>query len=95
MKQAPVLFFILSRDGEIIEANEYACRLVGRSLIGETVREVVVDLSGHFNLTELMNDATGEKLITIGTGSGLPQSFYFTFKQVSDHILAFGRLDAD
>ena len=42
-----------------------------------------------------MDDASKERLMNVGIAAGLPQSFYFTFKPVNDHILAFGRLDAE
>lgn len=94
-KQAPILFFILSKQGLIVEANAYADRMTGRVLSGERFQDVVVDFTGKFDLSALTSDPSKERLIHIGNASGILQSFYFTFKPASDHILAFGRLDAE
>ena len=94
-EMAPVLLFILTPTGDIIHANRYARDLTGRSLLGENFRHVIVDFTGKFNLNELVSESTTEWLLNVGTASGVPQSFYFTFKPVGDRILAFGRLDAE
>ena len=94
-EMAPVLLFILTPMGDIIHSNRYARDLTGRSLLGENFRHVIVDFTGKFNLNELVSEPTTEWLLNIATASGVPQSFYFTFKPVGDRILAFGRLDAE
>ena len=53
-EKAPVLFFILSREGKIVNANRYAQDLTGRSLSGENFRDVIVDFTGKFDLTDAM-----------------------------------------
>lgn len=93
--KAPVLFFNMSPDAEIIGANQYAKNLTGRPLIGENFRDVIVDFTGKFDLAAVVDDAFTERLINISNASGLPQSFFFTFKPVMDTILAFGRSDAE
>ena len=94
-EKAPVIFLTLSKDGEIIGANRYTENLMGRPLIGKSFRDVIVDFTGKFDLSAVVDDAFPERLINISNASGLPQSFYFTFKLVNDAILAFGRLDAE
>jgi signal transduction histidine kinase len=94
-KFASELFFILSQDGTILEANQYAQNLTARPLIGEPIRDVIVDFTNEFDLIALAKEASTERLFNVGMASGLPQSFYFTFKPVSDRILVFGRIDAD
>ena len=94
-QQAPVLFMTLSGDGKILKANDYAQKTTGRPLKGEQFQEMIVDFNGTFNLAAAVEDPSEEQLINIETASRLPQSFYFSFKRVADHILAFGRLDAD
>ncbi len=94
-KKAPILYFVLSADGNIIEANQYANDLTGRPLIGEKFQDLVVDFTGKFDLTVLSNDRSKEHLLNIETASGLPQSFYFSFSKVEDLFLVFGRLDAE
>lgn len=94
-EKAPVLLFILSREGNIIDANRYAKDLIGRPLVGELFRDIVVDFTGKFDPIAAGGHGSTERLINIGTASGLPQSFYFTFQTAGDPILAFGRLDAE
>jgi signal transduction histidine kinase len=43
----------------------------------------------------LINDPSKEHLLNISTASGLPQSFYFSFKKVINQIVMFGRLDTE
>ena len=94
-KKAPVLYFILLKEGKIVEANQYAIDLTGRRLVGEKLHDFIVDFTGKFDLMALINDKSKEHLLNIETASGLPQSFYFSFSKVKDHILVFGRLDAE
>ena len=95
MERASHLFFLLSKEGKIVEANQYARNFTGRNLIGETFQEVIVDFKGEFDLDNLTSDLSGERLINISNSFRLPQSFYFTFKQIPDFTLAFGRLDVE
>lgn len=93
-QQAPVMFFILSREGEIIDANNFAKNLAGADLTGRNIRDLIVDFTGGFNLISLAEEDS-EHLLNIVTVSRLPQSLYFTFKRVGEHIMAFGRLDVE
>lgn len=93
--KAPILFFTLSPNGEIIGANRYAKNFTGRPLTGDIFQDVIIDFKGEFNLSAVVNDASEERLINVSSASGLPQSFYFTFKPAKDAIFAFGRLDAE
>ena len=94
-KRAPALYFVLSPDGLIMDANQYAGDLTGRQLTGEKIQDLVVDSTGEFELTTLISDPSIEHLLNIVTASGLPQSFYFSTSKINDHILLFGRLDAE
>jgi signal transduction histidine kinase len=94
-KKASVLFFILSNDGHIIQANEFVEKTTGMHPVGKNIRDLIVDFSGTLDLNRCFQDTAREHLLNIITLSGLPQTFYFTFEQVSDAILAFGRLDVD
>jgi signal transduction histidine kinase len=89
------LYFVLSTDGKIVEANQYAIDLTGRRLFGEKLHDIIVDFTGKFDLAALTNDKSKEHLLNIETASGLPQSFYFSFSTIKDHTLVFGRLDAE
>lgn len=93
--KAPVLFFRLAADGEIIGANRYAMNLSGRPLHGENFHDIIIDFRGDFNLSAVSGDTSEERLIHISSAAGLPQSFYFTFRPTGNGILAFGRLDTE
>ena len=93
-KKAAVLYFVLSDKGKIVAANQYANDLAGRPLLGENIKDFVVDFSDRFDLAALINDHSKEHLLNIETASGLPQSFYFSFRKINDLVLLFGRLDA-
>jgi len=92
-EKAPLLFFKLSPEGDIISANRYAMDLTERSLVGDNISHIIVDFSGKFDLKDFLSDPPRERLIHVCCSSGLPQSFFFTFKKVADGILALGRLD--
>lgn len=94
-KKAPVMYFILSDEDKIVEANQYANDLTGRPLIGEKFQDLIVDFTGKFDLAALINDQSKEHLLNIETASGLPQSLYFSFNKIKDHVLIFARLDAE
>ncbi len=90
-----MLFFILSLEGEIVSTNRYAKEVTRRHLTGQSFYDVMLDFSGEFNLVTALNDPSTERIIHIGVEGGTPQTFYFTFEQNDDCILAFGKLNAD
>jgi len=92
-EKAPVLFFKLSPSGVILEANAHATALAGRPLAGEQFQNLIVNFTGELDISAFSEASGPERLFHIHTRSGLPQSFYFSFKPVSDYILVFGRLD--
>lgn len=94
-QRASLFFLLLTKDGTIAVANEYANDIVGRRLVGASIRDIIIDFSRELDLATLLEDAPEERLLNIDCTSGLPQSFYFTFKALSEHILAFGRLDVE
>ncbi len=79
----------------IVEANRYARSVTAIDPVGKNIRDVTVDFIGRFDLARLARDSSKEHLINISGASGLPQSFYFTFKKTTEYILAFGRLDVE
>jgi len=93
--KASVLFFILSLDGEIVSANQYAKEFTGHPLMNEYFQDIIVDFQEKFSLAGAVKEPYVEQMINVSSASGLPQDFYFTFKQSNDHILVFGRLDAE
>ena len=94
-KTAPILFFRLSAEGRILDANQFAKTLTAISLRTARFDDLVLDFSGKFELAPMSGDAGKERLLSINTASGMPQSFYFSFVPADDQILVFGRLDTD
>lgn len=94
-KTAPVLFFLLSEQGHILDANQFAKKLTAASLRTARFDDLVLDFSGRFELASVTGDDGKEHLLSIDTASGMPQSFYFSFVPTDDRILVFGRLDTD
>ena len=93
--RAPLLFFLLSDSGKIVDTNQYAKAITGRHLIGENIKDVMVDFNDSFHLSALLKDSSKEHLLNISTASGLPQSYYFSFKKIINQIVVFGRLDTE
>ncbi len=93
-RQSQDLFFVLSEDSRILEANESARYLTGCREKTSFFSDLVVDFAGTFNLTDLVQAQGGPQLLNMKTAAGLPQSYDFYFEQVQNRILAFGRLDA-
>ena len=93
--RASHLLFVLSKDGKIIQANNYATHVTGDIVVGTNFSDVVVDFTWKSGFHSLALDSSEEYLMSISTGSGLPQSYSFTFQQAAEGILAFGRLDVE
>jgi len=94
-ERAPVLFFVLTDSGEVIETNAYAEQVAGPQVVGMKFQDLIIDFTDRFDLVAVSRDPTKEHLFNIGDPAELPQSYYFTFKKIADQILVFGRLDVE
>lgn len=94
-ERAPVLFFVLTESGEVVETNTYAEHALGSPVVGKKFQDLIIDFTGRFDLNAATRDAAEEHLFNIGDPEALPQSYYFTFKKIADQILVFGRLDVE
>jgi hypothetical protein len=94
-KQASDLFFILSPKGMIIEANQAAERLTGRSLTGEKFEGILSGCKNALAFGDLSGSPEPERIFNIAGFSNSLQSYHCTFKKIADHILVFGRLDSE
>lgn len=93
--RANVFFLVLTKTGRIVAANKYARTMTGRPLADEQIKDLIIDFKNSFDLAALVSGKDEEHLFNITGHSGLPQSLFFSFREVSDHILALGRLDVD
>ena len=95
-KRASLLFFVLSSDGRILEANAHAKLLTGQNLTPLMFEDIILDFNQKFSLGDVSQDGTKEYLLNINTRFGLPQSYYFVFFSMpADKILVYGRLDTE
>jgi hypothetical protein len=94
-KKASDLFFILSEKGIVIETNQAAEHLTGRCLIGEIFRDILTSRKEALALEEVIANPEQEIMLHIDNASNLPQSYYFTFKKIAEHVVVFGRLDSE
>jgi diguanylate cyclase (GGDEF)-like protein len=95
MAHAPVLFFRLSPEGRVMEANAYARHVVGGELAGKDFSALLVHFTKGLEAAGLAPDPPQGRLLNVQTASGLPQSYYFHFRKTAGGLLAFGRLDLD
>lgn len=91
----PVLFFLLSESGEILSVNRYCKELLGESVVGQFFEEQLIDFQQSFRLEEHVNKTVGHSLLSLNIPNSLPRSYLFTFRQVNDSILVFGKNDAE
>ena len=91
----PALFFLLSESGEILSANRYCKELLGESVIGQFFGEQLVDFKQSFRLEEHVTKIAGHSLLSLNIPNSLPRSYLFTFRQVDDSILVFGKNDVE
>ncbi len=93
-RQSQDLFFVLSGDGRILEANESARKLTGCLEHEALFSDLVVDFEGIVNLADLVQAPEGPHRLNIKTAGGLPRSYDFYFENVQHLTLVFGRQDA-
>ena len=89
--EAPILYLRLKDDGEVIATNNYCQMLLGASIVGCSFGELLVDFQRSFNLRDYID--TAHSLLSLKIPNSLPRSFLFTFRQVKDCILVFGKSD--
>mgnify|MGYP001345742948 CR=1 FL=1 len=94
-QQAPVIFLVLEENGVVVAANEHTKEVFGGSPVGKHFKDLIIDFRHNFSIDKINEDPSRETLINITTGSGLPRSYYFTFKKLSGHFIVFGRIDVE
>ncbi|MBF0407192.1 MAG: HAMP domain-containing histidine kinase [Candidatus Riflebacteria bacterium] len=93
LKKAPILFFIFSTDGKIIETNDYVQKKLGRDL--KNFRDLFVDFTIPEDFSELLAKHSLEKGYSVKTLSGQPVTFYFDFKRFEDCFFAVANRNID
>lgn len=89
-EQAALIFLETDRNWNIESANKYAENLFGDSLQGKNILQFIVDLSGGLKMDEFLDRPQKKHMLSVNTSSGLPQTYYFTFRTEGEKILVFG-----
>ena len=95
METAPVLVLRLDAEGRVVAANERSRKVLGAEVLGRTLAEVVVDFTSAPDLVASGSHDQSERLLSLNTVSGLPESFLFRFLALPDGTLALGSPDFD
>ena len=90
---APVIFLLMSKNGDVIESNSYANKLIGQDLSKKKFSDIFIDFKDKLDLNDLSKDPSNTVMLNINTVTGLPQTFYFNFYKRTDDILVLGKLD--
>jgi len=93
MEQASLIVICADRKGLIVEANSYAESITGLNLKGQKFSEVLVDFSGSFDIDDSIFKEEKAFMFNIITASGLPETYYFRFREDCDQVLVIGELD--
>lgn len=94
---ASFLYFLLDNDSRIVEANEFALRIIGHNIVGMPFQRVFVEfcnssgLSGSF----VTKENKGKVPLSVKSADGLPRTFYFMLFDLGDARVAFGDQDID
>jgi signal transduction histidine kinase len=95
MKQkAALIFLVLNKNRQIIEANNYALELIGNDILNKSINEIALDFSKTIDFESMINDESKRHLINIISEKGLPQTFYFTFIHFNSETIAIGEINS-
>lgn len=92
--QAALIVFGFDKQERLVYANRHACEVLGSDPLGRASDEVFLDFRGVFSLTRAAREQASSQLLNIASSSGLPQTYYFSFFEYSDGILAIGQIDS-
>lgn len=96
--EAPIVVLVLDREGNIVDANQYARTLLGISEQSLKLSDVLMFAGEAFQFEQAIEESRSSRervLLNLITQRGLPQSFYFRFSEHGDSLLAIGHVDAD
>lgn len=94
LDEAPILYFMLDRDGNVLEVNKFTEQILGRNVTGSAFEDLLVNFRKSFNLNDYVGTDKNH-LLSITIPDALPKSYLFTFQKSDDEILIFAKDDAD
>ncbi|QAZ67833.1 hypothetical protein C3Y92_11615 [Solidesulfovibrio carbinolicus] len=89
----PALYYVLNRDGRVVEAGETAMRIVPGPVVGKAFQDLLLDFTAVPGLYDLLL-RPGPHLLTLHTRDGAPQTFRFSFIDLGHNILCLGAQDS-
>lgn len=90
--RAPILILELDENGIVVEANEFARRLLGRDCVGRSIGMMVVDFRRQFDISKLRSHGQGQ-LISFVTSTASPLSLKATFLPLGNSGILVGEHD--
>ncbi len=95
LETAPVLALQLDESHRVVHANVLARSLLGDKSLGVPVEESLLNSPGSPDLAFLLERGDQVHRLTIGTSSGMPETFSFRFFTLPVGTLALGSIDLD
>jgi len=92
--KAALIFLVLNKNRQIIEANNYAMELIGNDIINKSINDIALDFSRTIDFESMINDESQRHLINVITEKGLPQTYYFTFIHIDSNTIAIGEINS-
>jgi signal transduction histidine kinase len=90
LETAAIIYIETDAEWKISRANQFVLKLYGKPLVGTNFRDFILDFTGMVDPDAFLQETDRKHLLNITTSSGLPQTFYFTFRKTDDKILIFG-----
>jgi signal transduction histidine kinase len=93
--ESTAALLVLEFDGQerLCHLNQHAQKQLGNDQLGRQANEIFLDFRGTFSLKRCAQQQASGQLLNLSTVSGLPQTYYFSFYELNDGILALGQID--
>lgn len=93
-EEAPVLALRLDAGERVLDANQFARRMLGDDLDGSRFADLVVEFTPPARIRDGESPGSGQ-FLTLKTAAGLPESFRFRYFALSDGWIALGSPDVE
>lgn len=93
LNQAGLLFMVLDDKAVIRSANPYAKKELGEDIVGQVFSSVILDFYNTFDLEALRAKEDAVHPLNLKRKTGLPQTYYFRFRNQGGLTYAVGELD--
>ncbi len=90
--RAPILVLDLDENGMVVDANQYARKLLGQDCIGRSITMMIIDFKNRFDLARLRTHHHGN-LLSFLTATGSPVSLRVSFLPLGSTGILVGEFD--